>query len=140
MHPNVHRSFSNISANQTYDMDDVLSELKRSRSCWLDGLKSSFDVASKAAENCVSISNFYLNPSNSARLFLHYHNAVVVAENLKKSGVTTVVMNPRKDLCDQIIAMATRENCSKVNLSDSTGVGVQAAQQRLRGAGSLGEP
>jgi len=100
----VHHSFSNISADQTYRLDDVISELKRVRGCYFDAVKRDFELASNCLDQNQLIESYISFQSTGN--FLEYQNAYVVAQKMKEKGQETIVLNPKRSLTDQVLALA----------------------------------
>lgn len=125
---NIHYSFSNICAKQKFDLDDVIDELRRVYNKREKALAISFSGVSNAVDSMI----YPPEPQRSDE-FIRYHNALIVAESLRKSGKTDISLNPKQDMCEQILAMA------HPNMR-VTGQWMGTKFPALRGAGSLGEP
>ena len=134
MHQSIHNSFSNISANQSYAIDDVVAELQRVQQSFKNALTHSFETALISAERPRlperSLSAFNLS-KRMAENFIKYGEAIMATEELKKEGVTRIVMNPQRDLCDQVIAAAKNIDAKLPHKSVSA---------ELHDAESIGEP
>lgn len=124
MSNNLHYSFSNIAAEQDYLLDDVITELTRVRNTYLSNLKVHFGKVTAVMEAEKPGFLEHWDRCNTQDL-VSLHNAVLIAESLVEKGDTTIKLNPKKDLVDQVLVKAI--DYSEIN----TKVGAHAAQTRL---------
>lgn len=118
MSQNLHSTFSNLSANQEFALDDVIQELKRLRGCHMDALKSSVKIFESAIESNTVLptrTGLEFNPKGE---IWGYHNAVLVAESMKEHGVKTLTLNPKHSLVDQMFSLTSSGVCDKKIVSE----------------------
>ena len=123
----VHETFAAISANQDFDLDDVIQHLKKLHDDNRDGFKAYFNALTDGMEKGEPVHH---NGYSVKRLegFVKCHNAILVAESMKKSGATTITLNPKNELMDQVIAKAPGLDFNMDNLRS---MGVAPYQLRL---------
>ncbi len=123
----VHQTFSAISANQDFDLDDVIQQLKKLHGDNSHLFKKYFNALTDGMEKGEPVEH---NEYSVRRLesLVKCHNAIIVAESMKKTGATTITLNPKKELMDQVIARAPGLDFNMDNLRS---MGVAPYQLRL---------
>ena len=102
MSPSIHSSFSNVHADQTYSIDQIITELQRMRDNRLKALSEEFERVQNGIANDEPLFPY----NHSFQNLEETHNAYFIAKEMKRSGITNIKLNPAKDMNSQILAQA----------------------------------
>ena len=117
MNQKLHHTFSNISSNQEFSINDVIKELERVKDCHERPFRKNVGELSSLLDGNKTISNNIYNVD--IPMLIEIHNACLVAKSMKEHGVETLMLNSGQDMRHQVLAQANKKNCPEIMADNS---------------------